>query len=122
MATVRWDVPPTRIGDEIVRRAQRVAPAVAAVGQSHAARAEAAMKAGAPWNDQTGNARQGLFGRVEVTGTQVVIYLGHTMHYGVYLELGTSRMAARPIVIPVMGQTYPEFVQDAVRVIRGLFG
>jgi hypothetical protein len=115
-------VPPTRIANEITRRSRQVMPALTAVAQSHAARAEAAMKSGAPWNDQTGQARQGLFGTVTVEGDSLTIHLGGTVIYQVYLELGTSKMAPRPIIVPVAAQTQAAFIRDATAVVRGLFG
>ena len=122
MAAVRWNTSPSRIGREILRRSNLVRAALGELGESHAARAEAAMKAQAPWNDQTGNARQGLFGQVEVTGDSITITLGHTVIYGVFLELGTSRMVPRPVIVPVASQTAEQFIADAVKVVRGAFG
>jgi hypothetical protein len=48
---------------------------------------EAQAKLNAPWTDRTGNARQGLHGGAVLEGTDFVIYIAHTMTYGVYLEL-----------------------------------
>ena len=122
MAAVRWIVSPTGIASQIALRSRGVQEGVGKLGQSHASRAEGAMKSRAPWNDRTGNARQGLFGQAEASPTGVTITLGHTMHYGVYLELGTYKMAPRPIVVPVTEETSVAFTEDAAALVRRLFG
>jgi HK97 gp10 family phage protein len=119
---VRWITPPTIIGRNIRSRASQVQAGIATLGTTHAARGEAAMKSRAPWNDRTGNARAGLFGQAEAGGNVVTVTLGHTVHYGPYLELGTSKMAPRPIVVPVANETATELTQDAAELVRRLFG
>lgn len=81
------------------------------------------MKARAPWNDRSGAARAGLFGQVTSSGGDAIeIVLGHTVNYGVFLELGTSKMAARPIILPVANETAPKLAADASELVRRLFG
>lgn len=52
------------------------------------------MKANAPWEDRTGEARSGLKGNVQFNagvgpeGTAMRIFLGHGVDYGIHLELG----------------------------------
>src|SRR5690606_29161537 len=83
----RWKRTPTRaIGRPLQARAAALKPALHALAASHAARAEAAMKTGAPWNDQTGYARGALFGRAD--GTDIILGTSNT-EYGLFLELGT---------------------------------
>jgi hypothetical protein len=79
----------------------------------------------APWEDRTGNARSGLFTAVEGFGQRLVNYggrgetmrvgkdelvivLGHTMEYGVYLELSNQERFA--VVIPTIRAKAPEFM------------
>ena len=45
------------------------------------------MKTNAKWTDRTGNARNGLGAKVEVSGNKVAIVLFHSVPYGVFLEL-----------------------------------
>lgn len=44
-------------------------------------------KDNAPWEDRTGDARQGLDIEVDVEGDLVVITLFHTVDYGLWLEV-----------------------------------
>ena len=122
MASVRWVTSPGTIANAISLRSAKVQEGVGQLAHSHASRAEGRMKAEAPWNDRTGNARQGLFGEAETSITGATITLGHTMEYGPYLELGTSKMAPRPIVVPVSTETAMEFTEDAAELVRRLFG
>jgi hypothetical protein len=119
---VRWIVPPTGIAAQIRVRAEGVRAGTLVLGSTHAARGEAQMKARAPWNDRTGNARQGLFGRVEAGGTSLTITMGGTVSYQPYLELGTSKMAPRPIIVPVTQETAAALVKDVTALVRRLFG
>jgi hypothetical protein len=122
MATVFWTQPPTNIARQIATRKVAVQQGVAVLGQTHAKRGEGQMKAQAPWNDRTGNARAGLFGAAEMGGTVLTVILGGTVEYQPYLELGTSRMAARPVIVPVANQTAAALVKDAGELVRRLFG
>lgn len=45
-------------------------------------------KANAPWQDRTGNAREGLAGSSGANQYVYWIRLTHSVHYGVYLERG----------------------------------
>jgi hypothetical protein len=122
MAAVRWVVSPTNIAAQISLRSAKVQEGVGKLALSHAARGEGKMKTGAPWTDRTGNARQGLFGEAEASATGATITLGGTVEYQPYLELGTSKMAPRPIIVPVANETAVEFTEDAAELVRRLFG
>ena len=61
-------------------------------------------KAHRPWDDQTGNARSGLFSVSELAGEIVTIYLSHGMEYGVFLELCNSGKYA--IIMPTLEANY----------------
>jgi hypothetical protein len=65
------------------------------------------MQSNAPWNDRTGAARAGLQSTVGITGKgSVTLTARHTVPYGGYLETGTSRMAAYPIIRPALEAHY----------------
>lgn len=116
--TLVWIKPPSDIARVLAQRTAAMEPALNALAQSHASRGESKMKAGAPWNDRTGAARGGLFGRAE--GTDII--LGGSVHYQIYLELGTSKMAARPIIVPTVNEQAPEYFKDAADTVGRLLG
>lgn len=90
--------------EEIARTIHGLATAapgvVADITASEALRAEAHMKDTAPWRDQTGNARSGLFSASEGTATGSIMALGGTVDYMPYLEVGTRRMSPRAVIVP----------------------
>ncbi len=76
-----------------------------------AAQMEAYAKQNAPWQDQTGHARQGLFGEVLEEDGKLKVRIAHTEDYGEYLEL--SRKGRRPILEPTAQRFAPEFFDAA---------
>lgn len=80
----------------------RLIAAIQQLGDVFAAKMEAQAKQNAPWTDQTGAARAGLRAFTTRQAMGVVLYLVHSVFYGIYLELGTSRMAPRPIILPTL--------------------
>lgn len=114
-----WTMPPSaQLVPNLGSYEQRLLAAVGALADVFAARMEAAAKAGAPWTDRTGAARQGLRGFAVKAAASVVIYLVHSVFYGIYLELGTRRMAPRPIIMPVLTAHYAS-IMAAVRQLIG---
>jgi hypothetical protein len=89
----------------------RMRAALHALGMQTAAQMEAYAKQNAPWEDQTGNARQGLFGEVAEADGKLKVRIAHTVEYGVYLEL--SRKGRRPILEPTAQKFAPEFFEAA---------
>lgn len=73
------------------------------------------MKAGRPWRDISGNARRGLRTEVEVTKEEVILYLIHSVEYGVNLELGHAGRYA--ILVPEMARTIPRLRRALTGVI-----
>jgi hypothetical protein len=71
----------------------------------------AAMRSGAPWQDQTGAARSGLDSQVEVDGDSVRIIAFHRVPYGVYLE---TRWSGRYQIIRPVLQEYAPKVLEAI--------
>ena len=93
--------------------ADRQTAAVVALAQNWAGELEARAKEGRPWTDRTSNARQGLFGRVDVEGKTVFIRLAHSVYYGIFLELARDGKYAilKPTVdaaVPEIYRTYKE--------------
>ena len=106
--------------DEVKRNLQtwadRQRAAVIALANNWAGQLEGRAKAAAPWTDKTGNARNGLFGSTEVTGmtrNEVKIRLGHSMEYGIFLELANDGRFA--VLKPTIDQAVPEIYDSYKR-------
>lgn len=65
------------------------------------------MRSNASWQDQTGNARNGLFTQVQVDTNHVAIVLYHSVPYGIWLELRWSGKYA--IITPSLAKWGPKF-------------
>lgn len=103
---------------ELDRRLNR---AIFGVAKYWDGRVEAYMKHQAPWNDQTTNARSGLFANAAKLGEGLyAIILGHSVTYGIYLELGTRYMRARPIIVPTMRIYAPKVMRTLNKILDRL--
>lgn len=80
-------------------------------GQS--TRVQDAARKGAPWNDRTGNARNGLFADYNgsLDGDRHVIRLYHTVPYGIWLEI---RWAGKYAII------VPTIQSEGTRILAGM--
>lgn len=80
---------------------ERTDRGVAGVMEYWDSRIESHMKLGAPWKDQTGNARIGLFAKAgHQKGQRHWIDLGHRVSYGIWLEIRFNGRYA--IVLPTL--------------------
>jgi len=83
------------------------------------------MKHNAPWSDRTTNARNGLraeagkSGRT-IAGSTFFIMLWHSVTYGLFLELGTRYMQARPIIVPTMRIYAPKVIGTLTKILDRL--
>lgn len=73
------------------------------------------MRSEATWEDQTGNARQGLEARAVSTPRTSAIVLYHTMPYGVWLELRWSGKYA--IIGPVIRDIAPQVAASLTQIL-----
>lgn len=112
-----WIAPPSRIADRLDRLSGAEA-AIGEVAQRYAGDWQSRLATQAPWNDQTGNARQGMFGRAE--GTTIVG--GGVMDYNLWLETGTKYMAPRAVIVPTMNEIAPEYFDAGAEVVMRLLG
>lgn len=79
------------------------------------------MKHNAPWTDRTTNARNGLSAKAaKLAGAIWGIILSHTVDYGLYLELGTKNMRARPIIQPTIVLMAPQVMATLTRILDRL--
>jgi hypothetical protein len=107
VASFKWDNGTllTNLG-KLDERANR---AVAAAVDYHATQAEGAMKRGAKWEDQTGNARNGLRAVSNHTSTYHELVLAHSVAYGIWLEVRFSGRYA--IIKPTLRTTGDELMR-----------
>ena len=90
--------------------ADRQRASVVMLANNWAGQLEGRAKANAPWQDMTANARNGLFGSTEVRGNEVFIRIGHSMEYGIFLEL--ARDGRHAILKPTLDTAIPEISRD----------
>jgi hypothetical protein len=64
----------------------------------------------APWEDQTGEAREGLDTEVEIGALQWRLYLFHSVEYGIWLEIKNSGEYA--IIMPTLETLGPELMGE----------
>lgn len=77
------------------------------------------MRANAPWTDRTGNARQGLFGRLYRRGPlSFTIILFHSVDYGIWLELAHDRKYK--IIEPAWRRTGSQVMLDLNKIMRAV--
>lgn len=91
----------------------RVDRAIVATMKYHATRAVAFARQNAPWTDRTTNARNGLFARQEKDGSTHRIVIGHTVPYGIWLEVRFSGRYA--IIRPTIDHEGPEVMRTISR-------
>lgn len=114
------------IWDDSVLRAAiaRVDPDVeAAITHSvayHATRAVAYARQNAPWTDQTGNARNGLFSTTEHSGKTWRIIVAHSVPYGVWLEVRWN--GRYQIIRPTVQHEGPELMRTVSDIFRTIGG
>ncbi len=89
---------------------RKVDTAVDATMQLYAARGEATMKNSAPWQDQTSNARNGLFTKtIHQRNRKYGIVFAHSVPYGIWLEVRWSGKYA--VISPTINQMGPEVMK-----------
>jgi hypothetical protein len=95
---------------------KKMAKELDVIMQYNAPQVEASMKINAPWNDQTGNARQGLGARPFVEGSNHGIVLFHSVAYGIWLEVRFNQRYA--IILPTIESYGPQVMEQC----KGLLG
>lgn len=112
-----WFTPPTKALPELMDAYElKVKQAVKALCLRYAPDIENWLKANGPWQDRTGNARQGLYAEVEELVNAVVIHLGHSVPYGIHLELGHAGRFA--VIGPAVEHFAPQILQDLQAMLR----
>lgn len=122
MVAITWPRPTSIISNEIANRKQRARSALLELCQFHGSNLATRSKQNAKWNDRTTNARSGIGSETVGTGNSIEMVVFHTMEYGKYLELGTSRMPKLGVMTDEIHVTAAEVTADAQKVVKGLFG
>jgi hypothetical protein len=108
-------------GDDSLLRAiqegdKRVHDKVMSVLEFQAPNVETNAKQNAPWQDQTGNARQGLRAEAFDEGDNMGIVLYHQVPYGIWLELANSGDYA--IINPTIEVMGPQVMRAIERILE----
>ena len=75
-----------------------------------AEKVQAYAQENAPWEDQTGAAREGLTAIVDLGGLRHAIILYHTVEYGIWLEIKHSGLYA--IILPTIEVMGPQVMLE----------
>lgn len=96
---------------DLNRASGQVGARAARVLRSGAARIEADAKTAAPVD--TGNLQASIGTTITGDGRHgsMTAEIGPTAHYGAYVELGTSKMAPQPYLIPAMERNEDSIIQ-----------
>lgn len=83
---------------------------------SYQPRCETWMKQNASWEDQTGNARQGLYAVAGMLTDAVILDMDHSMWYGFFLEYKNAGKFA--VIAPAVDYFFPQIMQDIQATLR----
>lgn len=123
-AEIKWD--DAKLAEAIRTMPKRVHKALVATVAYHAPKMQSAARRGAPWNDQTGNARQGLLARPRSSGFSgaekgsYAVVLAHSVSYGIWLEI--SRAGRYAIIRPVIVSEAPGVMRTATVLVGRAMG
>jgi hypothetical protein len=79
--------------------------------QAGAEEVQAYAQSNAPWTDRTGDARSGLYAEVYEEFGEIVLELGHSVDYGIWLELKDNGKYA--IIMPTLEVLGPQIIRQA---------
>jgi hypothetical protein len=110
-------VDPSILQNGIAKYGQDAVVAVKALADHTCQEMQDYSRTHAPWTDRTGNARRGLFSFAEQGNNSVVLYLSHTMEYGIWLEIGGGGKWA--IIMPTIEHYLPQLNTDLHSLFSG---
>lgn len=115
---VVWIRSPSRMSANLDRYGDRVETAIVAVAEFIGQRMQGYARQNARWQDRTGNARSGLFYQVvrEAAEKVVILYLAHTVYYGLFLELAHGERYA--IIMPTIERHLAEIKRMLDEIFR----
>lgn len=105
---IAFDEIPPRVGAKLSQAIRKTARDI-----------EASAKRRAPVD--TGNLRNSISSTIQGTGNSKVMSaeIGPTAEYGIYVELGTSRMGPQPYMQPALEENIPAFESVVSSVLGG---
>lgn len=112
---IHWDREPAALVARLDKYEEAVVKALRQLLDYFAAKIEAAARQNAPWTDQTGAARAGLRAFAAETATGAVLYLVHSVAYGVYLELAHGGRYA--VINQTLEAAYGDIMAAAKRLV-----
>lgn len=107
---IRWITNPYRTGGSAGRFVIHLAVGLAAFTKGFARQVEQYAKDNAPWEDRTGDARDGLKAIGEQRLTTYTITLYHTTSYGLWLEVRWDGKYA--IIVPTLEVMGPRYMAE----------
>ena len=111
-----WILRPEEVYDEVAQRYNvALHDGVRAIANSYVPKIEKWMTDNAAWEDRTGLARDELYAGVEEAIGQVVLNIGHGVHYGLFLEVNYAGRFA--ILNPALDHFAPQIMADIRRML-----
>jgi hypothetical protein len=110
MARVRFEYDGGNLKRNLHTVSERIDRAVTVTVDRNAAWGQAWARLNAPWHDNTGAARGGLFAFPSSKGGHHEIHVTHTPHYGIWLEIANS--GKYQIILPTIRQTGSHLMGD----------
>jgi hypothetical protein len=90
--------------------------ALSTLAEFHSDRAITKMRSNASWNDQTGNARNGLNSASFSRTNKITIVMFHSVPYGIWLEVRWS--GRYRIIVPTVKEVGREYMTDCRKFMR----
>lgn len=94
----------------LARLAVEAEAGLVAITHEFAGRVEEHAQSNAPWEDRTGNARDGLHAWAENGVFRHIIWLAHSVSYGIWLEVRWSGRFA--IIVPTIEVMGPQLMHE----------
>lgn len=89
---------------------QRVRDAIIILLNNHKAEIQEWMQQNASWTDRTGAARRGLYVTTDIMADSILLILGYSVPYGIFLE--TKNTGRYAILTPALDYWGPIIVQE----------
>lgn len=118
MARIRFDYDDTGLRRNIQQLPGQIDRRVAAIVDQNAAWGQGWARLNAPWTDDTGAARGGLFALPESNGGHHEITFSHSVYYGIWLEIANS--GKYQVIMPAVRRTGERLMGQLRNMMRQL--